>query len=104
MGRFVIVAYKPKTGKEQRLVEIVKKHIEILRVEQLVTSKPAYIMKAADGTIVEVFEWLSAKAIEQAHENPSIKALWEEFNDVCEYLPLTKVPEAHQIFAEFEAI
>ena len=104
MGRFVIVAYKPKPGKEQRLVKIVKKHIAILRVEKLVTSNSAYIMKAADGTIVEVFEWLSAKAIERAHENPSVKALWEEFNDVCEYLPLTKVPETHQMFAEFEAI
>ena len=30
-------------------------------------------MRAADGTIVEVFEWRSAEAIQQAHNNPAVR-------------------------------
>jgi hypothetical protein len=61
-------------------------------------------MRAADGTIVEGFEWLSADAIRQAHGSPAVGALWAQFNSCCEYLLLAKLAEAHGIFAEFDAI
>jgi len=41
MGRFVVVAYSPKQGLEQQLLAAVKKHLDVLRTEQLVTDKPA---------------------------------------------------------------
>lgn len=104
MGRFVIVAYTPKSGKEEQLLTVVAKHLQVLRAERFVTDKAAYVMRAADGTIVEVFEWRSAEAIELAHSNPSVQALWQEFDEACEYIPLTKLAEAHQIFAEFDTV
>ncbi len=104
VGRFVIVAYKPKSGKELQLLAAVDKHLKVLRAEQLVTDRPAYAMRAADGTILEVFEWKSAEAIGQAHSNPAVQALWAEFGAACDYVPLTSLPEAHQMFAEFETV
>lgn len=68
------------------------------------TDKPAYVMRAADGSIVEVFEWRSAEAIQQAHSNPAIQALWAEFGAACDYTPLSKLAETHQMFAEFDAV
>ena len=104
MGRFVIVAYTPKAGQEQALLAAVKKHLQVLRAEQLVTDRPAYVMRAGDGSIVEIFEWRSAEAVQQAHGNPAVQALWAEFGAACEYTPLTKLAEAHQMFAEFDAV
>lgn len=104
MGRFVIVAYTPKVGKEQQLLAAVRKHLDVLRAEQLVTDKPAYVMRAGDGTIVEVFEWRSAEAIHQAHGSPAVQALWGEFGAVCDFTPLTKLAETQQMFAEFDAV
>ncbi|MBU1189061.1 MAG: antibiotic biosynthesis monooxygenase [Gammaproteobacteria bacterium] len=104
MGRFVIVAYTPKPGKEQQLLAVVKKHLQVLRSEQLVTDHPASVMRAADGSIVEVFEWRSAQAIEQAHNNPAVQALWEEFGAACDYTPLCSLAETQQMFAEFESV
>lgn len=104
MGRFVIVAYTPKAGKEQELLAAVRKHVQVLQTEQLVTDKPVYVMRAGDGTIVEVFEWRSVEAIHQAHTNPSVQALWGEFVAACDYTPLTNLAEAHQMFAEFDAV
>jgi hypothetical protein len=46
MGRFVIVAYTPKTGQGPQLLAAVKKHLEVLQAEQLVTDRPAYVMRA----------------------------------------------------------
>lgn len=104
MGRSVIVAYTPKAGKEQQLLAAVKKHLHVLRTEGFATDKPAYVMRAENGTIVEVFEWQSAEAIQWAHGNPAVQSLWGEFGEACEYTPLTKLAEAHKMFAEFEAV
>ena len=61
-------------------------------------------MRAGDGTLVEVFEWGTADAINQAHANPAVHALWAEFGAACDYTPLTGLAECHQMFAEFDAI
>ena len=104
MGRFVIVAYTPKAGREEQLLAAVRKHLQVLHAEQLVTDRPAYVMRAGDGTFLEIFEWRSAEAIQQAHGNPAVQALWAEFGAACDYTPLAKLAEAQQMFAEFEAI
>ena len=104
MGRFVIVAYKPKAGKEQGLAAVIEKHLRVLRAEKLVTDEDAHVMRASDGTMLEVFEWLSSEAIAKAHANPAVQALWSEFASVCDYVPLASLSEAQQMFAEFDAV
>ena len=78
MGVFVIAAYRPKKGKERLLRDVLKDHLPILRKERLVTDRPPYLMRAADGTFVEVFEWESAAAIEAAHGNSAVQAMWAD--------------------------
>ena len=104
MGRSVIVAYTPKPGMSEALERVVAKHLGVLRAEGLVSDRPAHLMRAADGTIIKVFEWRSAEAIHQAHANPAVQALWEEFGAACDYTPLAQLAEAQQMFAEFEAL
>ena len=68
------------------------------------TERPAYAMRSVDGTIVEVFEWKSLDAIAAAHSNVAVQALWTEFGAACDYVPLTSLPEVHQMFAEFDSV
>jgi hypothetical protein len=51
-----------------------------------------------------MFEWRSAEAIQQAHANPAVQALWAEFGEACDYTPLARLKESQQMFAEFEAV
>jgi len=104
MGRVVIVAYKPKAGKNQQLLEAVREHLEVLRNEHLVSDRLAYVMQAGDGTILEVFEWQSVEAINRAHNNPAVQALWAKFGEACDYVPLASITECQQMFAEFDSI
>jgi Antibiotic biosynthesis monooxygenase len=104
MGRMVIAAYRPKPGGEDALLELTREHVGVLRAEGLVTERPAYAMRAADGTIVEVFEWKSPEAIAAAHQNPQVLSMWGRYAQACEYVPLTSLKEAHEMFAEFEPI
>lgn len=102
--RLVIVAYRPKPGKEAVLLAELRDHVHVLRSEGLATDRPAVHMRAKDGAFLEVFEWASPAAIEQAHGNPRVQAMWERFAACCDYAPLNTLAEAGDPFAEFEAV
>ena len=104
MGHYSIAAYRPLVGKDAELLEEIKTHVPILRELGLATDRPSHAMRAKDGTIIEVFEWKSKEAVEQAHTNPGVLAMWERFGKVCEYAPLTTVAETQDMFAQFEPI
>src|SRR2546421_191444 len=104
MGQFVIVAYKPRAGKEVELLQLVKTHVPILRGEGLVTDRLPYVMSAQDGTIVEVFEWKSQEAIDQAHQNKVVLGIWEKFFAVCEIETLANLEESKRMFSSFKPI
>jgi len=101
MGRIVIACYRPKPGKQAALRELIRDHLPTLRRQKLVTERAPITMEAADGTIVEVFEWASPAAIEAAHTNPAVLAMWKEYEKICDFVPLASVPEAAQLFSEF---
>lgn len=104
MGRIVIVAYKPKPSKEDDMKAFLKKHVPVLRNEGLVTDRAPVIMRSANGTFIEVFEWKSAQAIEEAHSNEAVLRLWEEFEQCGTYEQLASLEEAGQMFAEFDSV
>lgn len=101
MGVIVISAYNPIAGKEQELTKAVKTHVPILRSLGMATEREVIAMKAKDGTILEVFEWVSPEAIEEAHKHPEVHKMWGEFEKCCEYVKLNSITEANGLFAEF---
>ena len=104
MGVFAAACYKPRTGKEDVLIGAIRDHMPVLRAEGLIEDRPAYVMKAEDGTIVEIFEWKSDDAIASAHSNPQVKKLWERFFESCDFVPLASLPESKELFANFEPL
>ena len=61
-------------------------------------------MRAKEGTIIEVSEWKSPAAIEAAHENPNVLAMWDRFYATCDFVLLKDLAEASEMFAGFEPI
>jgi hypothetical protein len=104
MGRIVIAAYHPKRGKEEQLLELIHEHLPILKSQGMVTDRKPVVMKAANGTILQIFEWISAKAIDDAHSNPVVQDLWNRFNEVCDYATPVNIKEFHDLFPAFEPI
>ena len=100
----MIVAYRPRPGKETELVKLVRNRVPTLGREGLVTDREPIIMRARDGTIIEVSEWKSQKAIDAAHKNPNVLAMWEKFFALCDCVPLKTLAEAEEMFAGFEPV
>jgi quinol monooxygenase YgiN len=103
-GVCVIVAYRPKAGKAEQLLALVRSRVPTLKKENLVTDRKPMIMRAKDGTIIEVSEWKSREAIDAAHKNPNVLALWEKFFALCDCVPLKTLEEAGEMFAGFEPV
>lgn len=101
MGRIVIVGYRPKPGMKQRLAQLLEDHVPTLRRLGLATERQSILMQASDGTFIEVFEWREG-AIEKAHETPQVQAMWSEYAEACDYVPLKDLPETSELFAEFQ--
>ena len=99
-----IVAYRPKPGKEQELLKLVRERVPTLRKEGLAADRVPTIVRAKDGTIIEVSEWKSHEAIDAAHKNPTVLAMWEKFFAVCDCVPLNTLAEAQDMFAGFEPV
>jgi len=104
MGRIVISCYRPKPGQQEALRKLMLSHVATLRSINLVTDRRPITMEAKDGTFVEVFEWASSQAIERAHSHPVVLKMWEEYGKVCDYIPISQVAEASQLFSEFTPV
>ncbi len=104
MGVMVIAAFRPKPGKEDLLMACMRDHQPVLRAEGLVTDRPAYVMRAGDGTLLEVFEWNSQAAIDAAHGNPRVHGLWARYAGCCDYVTLGDLAESRVMFPGFEPV
>ena len=101
----VIAAYRPKRGKEQQLRKLVREHRRTLDAAHLITSRPTVLLRArSDGTVVEIFEWVSAKAADEAHLNPAVRKLWNKFAKIADFVPLSSIQEADKVFSPFETL
>jgi hypothetical protein len=104
MGSISVACYRPKRDCQEKLLRLVQNHLPPLRAEGLVTDRASIVMRAADGTIIEVFEWVSLEAIAAAHSNPVVQQLWKSFEEVCTYEVPCNIAEFQGMFAHFEPI
>ena len=100
MGDVVIVAYRPKTGCDAALRELVLDHVPTLRRLGLATDRPNALVQAEDGVVLEMFEWAEG-AIARAHGMPAMIKLWRQYAAVCDIVPLRELPESASLFAQF---
>lgn len=101
MGKIVIGSYKPKPGKEAILDRLVHNHVKVLRNQGFATSREPMIMKAGDGTVIEIFEWVSKSAIDEAKQNKDIIEYWNQYNEVCDIIPISQILESTISYSEF---
>jgi hypothetical protein len=104
MGIIAIACYRPNQGNERKLLAAVRNNTPLLFSLGLITSRLPIIMKATDGTILEIFEWASRSAKSTAHKNPDVMGLWALMMALGKNVPLKSIPEAKEIFANFKPI
>ena len=100
----VIARYRPNAGMEDAPLTLISTHLPTLRAEGLVGEGPSLAGRAKDGTIVEIFCWKSPAAIDAAHQNEKIGAMWEKFSEVCDFVAIGDVAGAADLFTALEPL
>ncbi|HLZ85249.1 MAG TPA: hypothetical protein VKQ54_16920 [Caulobacteraceae bacterium] len=100
----VMALYRPHEGKDSELRSLIAQHVPSLLRLELITDRPPLLLKAADGTYVEIFEWVSGAASRSAHEHPEIAHIWEAMEAVADFTNLDSLEEAQRPFAHFSPV
>lgn len=99
--RVVIAAFRARPGRLSDLRQILREHHGFLDRLGLVTARPAVILEGGGDLMLEVFEWKSQEAIDEAHRHPEVLGLWERFDAVCEPVAPAEVPRCRSPFPTF---
>jgi len=104
MGKMVIALFRPKPDRAADLMACMHDHLPVLRAHGQATGRPSVVLRAADGTLLEIFEWVSQGAIDSAHTNPAVLALWQRYAACCDYVTLGDLAEAKAMFPGFALV
>ncbi|MEH7505092.1 antibiotic biosynthesis monooxygenase [Neobacillus drentensis] len=105
MSSLIFMAlYRPKPGKSEELLEVLKVHIPTLREEELITNRELLTLQAEDGTIIEIAEWRSTEAIERAHQSAAVMAVWDKIGSLAQLTSLSTLTEAQERFPNFKPL
>ena len=100
----VFAMYRPHPGKDAELIRIVETHVPTLRRLELATDRPALLVKAKNGTYIEIFEWSTAEAAGLAHQHPEVAKVWEAMGKISDFSTLADLEESKENFPHFEPI
>lgn len=103
-AKIVIAMYRPHEGNDEALRDLIREHLPTLRRYELATNRPAILMRAEDGTYLEIFEWASADSAERAHEHPAIAKIWEGMGALGDMPMLSQIDESKRTFPHFEPV
>ena len=101
MAVTVVALFRPKPGHEAELMACMRDHLPVLRAQGLATDTPSIVLRAADGTLLEIVDWQSEAAIEKAHANAEVGRLWARYAACCDYVTLADLGEAKALFPSF---
>jgi quinol monooxygenase YgiN len=92
------VTYRPKPGKEEELLALIRKHGPALQSTGLIVGGPAVIYRATDKRsgekfFIETFAWRDEDAPEAAHQMPEVMAVWEPMTPILAGMQLAVVEE-----------
>jgi len=101
MSRFTIATFRARPDGHEALRHLIAQHHMTLKVEGLVTSRPPLLLHAEDGTFLEIFEWASDSAAQEAHQNQRVIDLWNRMGEVADFPPLADVQGCDRPFPHF---
>jgi hypothetical protein len=89
---------------EADLMSLVGEEVETLRQRGHVTDRPVPVVSTSGGELLVVIEWSTSRAVDDAHADPEVLALWERKAQLAEYLPPRELTGSEVPFASFAVV
>ena len=98
-----IAAYRPK-GDPDDLLRVLAEDLAALRRRGHVTDRPAPVVRTGDGELLLVLEWSSEHAVDDAHADPEVLAVWESKALLADYIAPATAAGAEVAFARWPVV
>ncbi len=106
-----LCTFRVKPGSEQRFEALLARHAPTLRRLGLATAEPSQCFRGLDDAgrpfYFEVLPWTDARAVQTAHQNPEVQAIWNPMSECCEERggrPTMEFPHAERLFVPRPAV
>jgi hypothetical protein len=99
-----LAAYRPRDGKEDELLAFVADELAALRRRGHVSERRAPVVRTDAGEILVVLEWSSQHAVDDAHADAEIVALWRRKDQLAEYVAPGELAGADVPFARWTVV
>jgi hypothetical protein len=104
VGReLALAAYRPK-GSADELLRLLGEDVATLRRRGHVTDRPAPVVRTENGELLVALEWSSEHAVDDAHSDPEVLALWRRKTLLAAYVAPDAVAGADVPFARWPVL
>lgn len=100
--RLSLSAYRPRVDDRHRLEEHLRQEIAALRSRGHITERPVPICRTEAGEYLVVLEWSTTTAVDDAHADAAILAIWERKAELFEYVGVSELARASVPFAAYD--
>ncbi len=104
----VFAVYRVAIENQPAFMKVVREKLEFFHKMRYRTDREPILLRSRVNPeiIIDVFEWASEEAIERAHHDVEVRKRWDRMEKLWIEggIPLGKLPEAEQPFANFEPI
>ena len=97
-------AYRPHAGKDEELLQLLREDVATLRACGHVTDRRAPVVRTGKGEVLVVLEWSSEHAVDDAHADPDVLAMWERKAQLAEYIAPAELAGAAVPFARWTVV
>jgi len=99
-----LAAYRPHAGVGEEVVALLREDVATLRGRGHVTERPAPLARTDRGELLVVLEWSSEHAVDDAHADPAVLAVWERKARLADYVPPAALAGAESPFARWTLV
>ncbi|MCI0596362.1 MAG: hypothetical protein L0Z48_07440 [candidate division Zixibacteria bacterium] len=104
----VLALYQVASENEQALLKLIPKKRRYFLKAGYATRRAPILLRSRQNPeiLIEIFEWKSQDAVAKAHQDPKVRAIWDEMDKLCKRIGqgLSEVPEFATPFPHFEPV
>src|SRR5436190_14912757 len=102
--QLAFAAYRPRPERTDELLRLLDEELATLRRRGHVTERPAPVVRTADGDLLVVLEWSTPDAVDEAHADPEVLAVWDRKAQMADYLAPRALGGAGVPFASWPVV
>jgi hypothetical protein len=102
--RMSLSAYRPRIEDRQALEDHLRHEVIEMRARGYITDRPVPICTTEAGEYLVVLEWSSTTAVDDAHADPEIMAIWERKARLFEYIGVSELVRSDVPFASYDLV